>query len=189
MDPVSAIGVAAAVVQFVDFGKRLVSRAHQIQASPVSRTERESELLLSLSELREQAVQAKQTFGRFPEAQSDQKLARIFDDVEAAANEFDAMLEGLRSRSEANAIPKNKDMLQSLSVGLDSIRAEKQVQKALSRLNYIQRRGYSFTLSALWYYYRGYPKRLLGANHHLGKPQRRVATERHGLERSSTRCW
>ncbi|KAK2597927.1 hypothetical protein N8I77_012679 [Diaporthe amygdali] len=148
MDPVSAIGVAAAVVQFVDFGKRLVSRAHQIQASPVSRTERESELLLSLSELREQAVQVKQTFDRFPEAQSDQKLARIFDDVEAAANDFDAMLEGLRSRSEANANPKNKNMMQSLSVGLDSIRAEKQVQKALSRLDYIQRRGYSFTLQA-----------------------------------------
>lgn len=150
MDPVTAIGLAAAVIQFVDFGKRLVSRAHRIYVSPASRTKQESELLLSLSELREQAAQAKETFNRYPEVQSDLNLVKIFDDVEIAAREFDDILDGLQSRSEASVTSKRMGIMKSLRVGLDSIKTEKDVEAALNRLDHIQRRGCSFTLSALW---------------------------------------
>lgn len=147
MDPTTAIGVAAAVVQFVDFGTRLVVRARQIYASPDSRTAQESQLLLSLSELRDLAAQAKDTFNRYPEVQSDRHLAGIYDDVENAAQEFDDILKGLKSRD------KRKGKLKSIGTGYESIKTEKQVRQVIGRLEYIRRRGYSFTLSALWYFY------------------------------------
>lgn len=147
MDPTTAIGVAAAVVQFVDFGKRLVVRARQIYVSPESRTAQESQLILSLNELRDLAALAKDTFNRYPEVQSDRHFAEIYDDVENAAQEFDEILEGLKSRD------KKRGKLKSISIGFESIKTEKQVRQVISRLEYIRRRGYSFTLSALWYFY------------------------------------
>ncbi|KAF3762491.1 hypothetical protein M406DRAFT_107917 [Cryphonectria parasitica EP155] len=151
MDPVTAVGVAAAVVQFVDYGKRLLSRAHEIYKSPDGRTESESKLLSGLKDLRTQATQAYETLGRFPAAQSDSDIAEIFGDVEKASREFDDLLASIQQRQSRQKYDrKGKKVLKSTQLAWNSLRDESEVKTLLKRLDGIRDRGVSFTLLSLW---------------------------------------
>jgi hypothetical protein len=50
MDPLSALGVAAAVVEFVDFGAEIISTAREICESSVGATKRNSTYEITVSE-------------------------------------------------------------------------------------------------------------------------------------------
>ncbi|CAM1503537.1 Fc.00g011280.m01.CDS01 [Cosmosporella sp. VM-42] len=102
MDPLSALGVAAGVVQFIDFGTRLVSEVGQLYLSPSGRTAEEVELTTVASDLAQlgRNVDSETTaLARSvpAEGSSEAILLRICEECVAAARELDTAIQALRS--------------------------------------------------------------------------------------------
>jgi hypothetical protein len=66
IDPMSALSIAAGVVQFVDFGKNLLSASYEIYRSPSGETSEEVELSTIAKDLTALITQIKDRAGKLP---------------------------------------------------------------------------------------------------------------------------
>lgn len=102
MDPVSALGVAAAVVQFVDFGVRLISSTGQLYRSASGHTEEEVYLTTIASDLSQLARCVRSEATSLSDIKTDgiggpySTLRIICEECEEAAQQLDAAIRKVR---------------------------------------------------------------------------------------------
>lgn len=142
MDPVTAIGVAAAVFQFADVGKRLFSRAREIAASSEGLTATEAEFTQGLAILSRLAERVKTTIHTFGEAVDDADLIELLREVREVPEEFPRLIKslGLRGSGKASGVQ---------AVASASLVA-REAKAAVQRLEGMRDRAISFTLFSLW---------------------------------------
>lgn len=141
MDPVSAIGLVAAVLQFADFGAQIVLKAREISQSSTSRTALETELLISVDDLDRLSQGAKQVLQDTQQLKTNTDLLQIFREIETFHAEFSGLLQVLEDRDkERNA----------LRAAVSAYRNEDHVAKAKARLSLIRTRILSYALVSLW---------------------------------------
>lgn len=141
MDPVSAIGLVAAVLQFADFGAQIVSKAREISQSSTSRTALETELLVSVDDLDRLSQGAKQVLQDTQQLKTNTDLLQIFREIEAFHAEFSGLLQVLEDRDKQR---------NALRAAVSAYRNEDHVAKAKARLSLIRTRILSYALVSLW---------------------------------------
>ncbi|KAJ4154134.1 hypothetical protein LMH87_010597 [Akanthomyces muscarius] len=108
MDPVSALGVAAAVVQFVDFGVRLISSTGQLYRSASGHTEEEVYLITIASDLSQLARCVRTEAMSLSRTKTDDiggphsTLRTICEQCEEAAKQLDAAIHKVRKEGSVN---------------------------------------------------------------------------------------
>ncbi|OAA77073.1 hypothetical protein LEL_06757 [Akanthomyces lecanii RCEF 1005] len=108
MDPVSALGVAAAVVQFVDFGVRLISSTGQLYRSASGHTEEEVYLTTIASDLSQLARCVRTEAMSLSRTKTDDiggpysTLRTICEQCEEAAKQLDAAIHKVRKEDSVN---------------------------------------------------------------------------------------
>jgi hypothetical protein len=100
MDPLSALSIAASVVQFVDFGRHLLSDSYEIYKSPSGESAKEVDLKTISKDLTDLVTQIKDKAGTSSGVKRDQstaeyQLAEISKDCEKILKEFKGALEKL----------------------------------------------------------------------------------------------
>jgi hypothetical protein len=103
MDPLSGLAVAAGVVQFIDFGMRLISATGQLYLSPTGRTAEEVSLTtigLDLAQLSANvnSERARLAHGMPAEGSSEAILLAICEECAAAARELEDAIRELRPK-------------------------------------------------------------------------------------------
>ncbi|KAF7555992.1 hypothetical protein G7Z17_g1710 [Cylindrodendrum hubeiense] len=103
MDPLTALSVAAGVVQFIDFGTRLFSEVGQLYLSPSGRTAEEVQLSTVASDLSQLArnVDSETALlarGVPAEGSSEAILLRICEECMTATRELETAIQALRSK-------------------------------------------------------------------------------------------
>jgi hypothetical protein len=97
MEPLSALSIAAAVVQFADFGFRLIKSAHELYKSPSGQRLEYIELSTVSQDLSHlaNAVKTKQ---RENDGSAINPFLRLCDQCESTNSELQDMLNKLRAR-------------------------------------------------------------------------------------------
>jgi hypothetical protein len=93
MDPFSALGLAAAVVQFVQFGSKLVSESQEIYQSATGSTIEHAELERACQDLSQLSASlatssAKSTFHSVPRSDKEEALRRIAVECQKMADDI-----------------------------------------------------------------------------------------------------
>lgn len=141
MDPVSAIGVAAAVLQFADFGAQFVSKAREISRSSIGRTVLEARLLDSVEDLDRLSQGAKQVLQDTQQLRTNADLLQVFREIESFHSEFSGLLQALEDRGKERHAWK---------AAVSAYRNEDHVAQAEARLSLIRTRILSYALFSLW---------------------------------------
>lgn len=142
MDPVTAIGVAAAVLQFADAGKRLFSRAREIAASSEHLTATEADFTHGLDTLSKLAERVRAIIYTFGEEVNDADLIGLLREVRTVPDEFPRLMQSLRLRGNGKA--SGVQAVASASL------VAKEAKMAVQRLEVMRDRAISFTLFSLW---------------------------------------
>lgn len=142
MDPVTAIGVAAVVLQFADVGKRLFSRAREFAASSEHLTATETDFTHGLATLSKLAERVKTTIHTFGEEVGDVDLIELLRDVRAVPDEFPRLVQSLNLRGSGRA--SGVQAIASASL------VASEAKTAVQRLEGMRDRAISFTLFSLW---------------------------------------
>lgn len=111
MDPLSALSVASSVVQFVDFGRQLLSASYEIYRSSSGISSKNVDLRTISKDLTDLVAQIKDKVGPWASIQPDKstaeyQLAEISKECEMILKEFKGALEklGRQQRSKKTAI-------------------------------------------------------------------------------------
>lgn len=141
MDPVSAIGLTAAVLQLADFGAQVVSKARQISRSPVGRTALETELLVSVEDLDRLSQEAKNLLDDTQQLKTNADLLQVFREIEKFHAEFSGLMQVLEGRDKQR---------NTLKATVSAYRSKDHVAKAMTRLSIIRTRILSYALFSMW---------------------------------------
>ncbi|KAK6373655.1 hypothetical protein LTS17_008148 [Exophiala oligosperma] len=137
LDPVSALGTAAAIIQFLDFGGRLLSKQREIAQSTRGTLIEHEELVAvtrRLDELNGQIQQRGISFENTTKTtQADLALMKVSEECKNLAAEFRQVLEGLSGRPgqssyksfrQAFKIVWHKDGIETMQRRLDQQRSQ-----------------------------------------------------------------
>ncbi|KAI9154739.1 hypothetical protein HJFPF1_07296 [Paramyrothecium foliicola] len=173
MEPLSALGVAAGVVQFIDFGTRLISTTGQLYQSPSGRTAREVQLTTIASDLAQLSTNIRSQITLLKEAtpaqgSSESVLLGICEECMGAAKELQDALTNLRKKNRLKSLrfgasgngpddlanktaepSKIKGVMESFAVALKSI-VSFDGQSWRERLLDLRTRMMSALLAILW---------------------------------------
>ena len=164
MDPLSALSVAAAVLQFVDFGTRLLSTSYEIYKSPFGETAKEVELSTVTNDLAglvahvKDAVEVSKAEYHYRSV-AETQLVGISQECEEIVAQFRKALDIFKGR-EINRVSQGKQnngRRSSLSLtrgapraALASIWNASKVDAMINRLENLKRRMTTATLFCLW---------------------------------------
>jgi hypothetical protein len=103
IDPMSALSIAAGVVQFVDFGKHLLSASYEIYRSPSGETSKEVEFSTIAKDLTALITQIKDRVGKLPRGEghntaAQYQLVKISEECEEIFTQFQEALHQLEKR-------------------------------------------------------------------------------------------
>jgi hypothetical protein len=137
MDPVSALGVASAVVQFVDFGTKLISKTRSLRKSSTGALVEHRELTLASTRLSDLSSDLDHELSRFASAreltQEEAALQQVAEECRQLALEFSETLAGFTGRPGQNVFKSfrqafklvwHKEGLESMQVRLDQQRQQ-----------------------------------------------------------------
>lgn len=133
MDPLSALGVAAGVVQFIDFGTRLTSVAGQLYLSPSGRTADEVELSTIASDLSQVSANIKSETNRLAQGAptvgtSEAALFTICEESVAAAKK-------LEDASKISSTPFNQGFVSPILGCRESVLSEDEAAESFEALS------------------------------------------------------
>lgn len=141
MDPVSAIGVVAPVLQFADSRAQGISKAREISHTSTGRTALEDELLTSVDDLDRLSQGAPQVLQDTQQLKTNTDIFQVFREIETFHAKLSELLQILKDRDkERNA----------LRAAVSAYRNEDHVAKAKARLSLIRTRILSYALVSLW---------------------------------------
>ena len=142
MDPLTALGIASNVVQFVDFSREIISTAHDLYKSVSGATAEHFELEILVQSVQQRAGQI-----RFPSAlidallsDEDKALQGLSQQCQIIAEELLTLLQSLKvegrhlkwkSFYQALRSMKNKTQLESLQLRLDRLSSQMNFQTIL----------------------------------------------------------
>ena len=133
LDPFTALGLAGNVVQFVDFGSKLVSEARDIYRSTSGNSTRNAQLLNSAGSFRRLSDHlAESTKAPFP-SQDQDDLTQFAESCRKTVDELIRILEGLtvnspnrkwRSIQQASRAALKRGKIDELATRMDRLRSE-----------------------------------------------------------------
>ncbi|PTB60142.1 hypothetical protein M431DRAFT_502264 [Trichoderma harzianum CBS 226.95] len=134
MDPVNAVGIAAAVVQFADFGFRLVKSAWELYKSPSGQASEYIELSAVSQDLSSLADAVK---AKLDESQGSigEVFTRLYRECKATNDELQSILSNLRVKAGSNKIELAAD---GLRVAFRQVAAAGDIEKLADRLSQIR---------------------------------------------------
>ena len=153
MEPLSAVSIAAAVVQFVDFGTRLLSTSVEIYKSPSGQTAEEVEVTTVLGDLTSLASRTREIMARHEtplDRAGDDEMSRFLSEIDHIVLDFQGATDSLLARGIVRLYGKEGLNKKSLGSALISISNASKTSEILSRLGTLQRRILQFALLQLW---------------------------------------
>jgi hypothetical protein len=129
MDPLTAISLASAIVQFVDFSSKLVSGARQIYGSASGATEADRSLEVITSEMRQCASKlATPDADAQSQTEDDRALCRLAKECQILSDQLLGLIEKTKARD-----PKSK--VQSIWAAVKSRLHEREKLELQNRWN------------------------------------------------------
>ena len=161
MEAAAVVGVAAAALQFLDFGSRLLSTSYQVYKSPSGQSAREAslstitdDLSTLLQQLRETSSTAHSEIVTSP---AQRQLLKLSEECETLLDPLRPALAQLEKDGhtdftfDAWGKRKTKNALKTIQSTLKAVLKDSETQKTTDQLESMRRRIMSATLSALWY--------------------------------------
>ncbi|KAH6681585.1 hypothetical protein B0J14DRAFT_218079 [Halenospora varia] len=157
MDPISSLSVAAAVIQFVDFGSRLLSNSLQIYRSPSGQTA----AVVSLSDISNDLAQLAEEVARHLSLPRHGKtsifqsqLLKMCGDCKELNKELQASVHRIRAkrvkdRSDDDGIVQTEEGL-CLLAALRGILAEPKIKQMTERMKDVRKQMMMAMLACLW---------------------------------------
>lgn len=99
MDPLSAIGLASSIVQFVDFATKLAYGARQIYVSGAGSTAENADVELCASELESLCTRLNSSTSPTPWSSDDEALCRLAGRCRAISNDLSTLLRKIKARN------------------------------------------------------------------------------------------
>lgn len=140
LDPLTAIGLASAIVQFVDFGSKLISETKELSHSVDGSSTQNEERQAVTEDLRELCKNLSSSQSRAPSAKpstDELALLELSGSCKVVADELVAVLEKLRVKSAhekwgsfkmALKGAMKKEKIESIRVRLDRIQSQLQLR-------------------------------------------------------------
>jgi hypothetical protein len=154
MDPLNALSVASSVVQFVDFGRHLLSASYEIYRSPSGESAKNVDLRTISKDLTDLVAQIKDKVGPSASIQLDKstaeyQLAEISKECEWILKEFKGALEklGRQRRSKKTAFEMARG---AILIALKDVWNASTVDRMRERLENQKRRLMDATMICLW---------------------------------------
>ena len=154
MDPLNALSVASSVVQFVDFGRQLLSASYEIYRSPSGISSKNVDLGTISKDLTDLVAQIKEKVGpsasiRLDKSTAEYRLAEISKECEMILKEFKEALEklGTQRRSEKTAFEMARG---AILIALKDVWSASTVDRMRKRLENQKERLVHATLFCLW---------------------------------------
>ena len=97
MDPLSAIGLASAITQFIDFAGKIAVGTHQVYTSGAGSTAADADIELCASELDGLCTRLSTT-GLSPKSEDDQALCRLAGRCKTLSTQLSALLRSTRAK-------------------------------------------------------------------------------------------
>jgi hypothetical protein len=145
MEPLSALGLASAVIQIVDFSFKVVSRAREISKSVDGTSEDAScleDATTNLNELMQDVQLQLKASGSYGQKTADKQLIKLAEESEAIATE----LQGILARIKRSKKGKERAVL---SQGLISALGQKKIKSLADKLDRIRQEINSALLVSL----------------------------------------
>ncbi|KAN0110089.1 hypothetical protein V8E51_006476 [Hyaloscypha variabilis] len=161
MDPLSALSIAASVVQFVDFGKHLLSASYELYRSPDGVTAKEVELSTISKDMAHLVARIKDNVettasGDGHNTAADHQLLEISKECELILAEFKGALDALE-RPKLQIVgrgttqkPKLKMAQGAILKALTSVWNGSEIDRKIGRLGRLKSRLITATLFCLW---------------------------------------
>jgi hypothetical protein len=151
MDPISAFCFAASIVNFVDFGGKLLSGTSEVYHSLSGQTMRHIELSQLVIDLSSMSADVHEKLKHFQESNksmcaTDKTMERLCRECRTIANELNAALQKLK----AQGTTKLDLMRKSISVALKSIWSQDEIEDKVQRLEQIRSQMMVTILVFLW---------------------------------------
>jgi hypothetical protein len=149
MDPLSALSIAAAVVQFVEIGGKFFTKVWAAYRNPdanledVELAEFTKQLAALVSGLRESA---KEFLGESPVSSANHELVRLCDECEDISSQFHQILDKIQRRRRGK-----KSVSQATQVVLAGIWGDGKIAKLKGRLADLRPKVMTAVLFCLWY--------------------------------------
>jgi hypothetical protein len=154
MDPLNALSVASSVVQFVDFGRQLLSASYEIYRSPSGISSKNVDLRTISKDLTDLVAQIKEKVGtsasiRLDKSTAEYQLVEISKECEMILKEFKGALDklGRQRRSKNTAFEMARG---AILMALKDIWNASTVDRMTERLDNQKRRLVDATLFCLW---------------------------------------
>lgn len=159
MDPVSAIGVAAGAMQFLDFGLRLLSTSYDIYKSPSGRSAKQVALSTIVDDLTGLLDQVKDTSsaGYAYTSPADDKLLKLSKECKTLIAPLQEALGRLQKDGptkftfEEPQVVEEKSVRKTLYAALRLVWKESEIDETIDKLDKMKRRMMTATLFSLWY--------------------------------------
>lgn len=150
MDPLSALSVAAAVVQFVDYGTRILTDAREIYKSSWGQTPKNLELstvAIDLSQLSDEVDSRSSRLSLEKGRESEEVFLRLCRECKEISDD----LQGSLTKLQARGTNRLELTASSLFVALKGVWSAKKVEKLKERLNQVRQQMMMAVLVFLWY--------------------------------------
>jgi hypothetical protein len=161
MDPMSALSIAASVVQFVDFGRHLLSASYEIYKSPSGETVKELEVGTISKDLTDLVAQIKDKVGTAASGKgratdAEYQLVKISEECEEILTKFRKALDGLawpKALTEGEGAPKKARLKMArgaIRKALMSVWTFSELDGMVEQLEKVKGRLMAATLFCLW---------------------------------------
>lgn len=150
MDPLSALSAAAAVIQFIDFGSRLILQTHQAYKSVTGQTERAaalSQIARDLTEFSDSVQDKAGVLSKPVQVGSNETFLRLCRECKDISSELLAVLNGLQ----AKGTTKFDFAKSSFAVAVKSVLTEGRIKTLSGRMAEARQQTMLAALACLWY--------------------------------------
>jgi energy-coupling factor transporter ATP-binding protein EcfA2 len=155
MDPMSALSVAAAVIQFVDFGGHLLSDTYEIYISPSGQKDNLVQLSALASDLLQLSDQVDRKSRALTQneqhAKSENQLLKLCSECKTTSKDLQNALDLLKTRGTKTFCFDKNGLGGSFRVALQGIWSHKKIEKMVEDLANIRRRMMMALLVSVWY--------------------------------------
>jgi hypothetical protein len=159
MDPISAVGIAAAVLQFVEFGASLLSETYRVYRSPSGRTANEVTLSAIASDLSVMMAEIKNMteVGNSYRSPALNQLLQLCKDCEQMVLPLQEAIKGMQIDGEQSfgylqsTTGDRRTLRSSFRIALAAVWGEKGIEETITALREMRTRMIDSVIFCLWY--------------------------------------
>jgi hypothetical protein len=160
MDPLSALSIAAAGVQFVDFATRLLSDTVEMHKSATGQTDRAALLKRVASDLDFLTSRIQEKRSQFLDTAPAGSPDAIFLEACKQCNEISKELAGVLQTLAVEELPqRRRRSAKALGAAIRGILSDRKITELTTKLETVQRQMQMAALISLWYACPQFPRR------------------------------